>query len=205
MDITVYLLDDDDKFCNYLKSFLIPLGYNVVHFHRAHYFLEHYNINVSACLILDVQLPSMSGLELQELLIKHRLHVPIIFISEQADVVTAVQAMKNGAIDFLIKPINQQKLIEDINTALKIDKAYRDKRNSHSQFQNCIRKLTPREHQVYELMLNCKSIKDISFNLGISTSTVEQHRTSIFYKLGVQSHAELIFVTLNSKINEETY
>ena len=154
-------------------------------------FIPAYKASSSGVLILDVRMPDMSGLELQSKLLVNEIYLPIIFISGHASVPIAVEAMKQGAVEFLTKPFNDQVLLDSIHRAIKQDQVRRLRCQEVGSIRDCLERLTRREKEVLELVVEAKSSKVIAVELGISYKTVELHRSRIIEKMQVASTLEL--------------
>lgn len=191
-DATVFVVDDDDAMSKSVRWLLESVGLRVQTFSSAKKFLEDYDLKEPGCLVLDVRMPGMSGLELQEQLSKREIYLPIIFITGHGDVPMAVKAMKAHAFDFLTKPFNDQTLLDTINQAIKTDVTRRKEYAEFSSIAECIVKLTPRELQVMDLVVEGRLNKVIASELKISPKTVELHRAKIMEKMGVDSVAYLV-------------
>jgi two-component system response regulator FixJ len=201
----VYIIDDDQAMVESLSWIIESIGLKVKTYLRAQEFLNEYEPQQHACLLLDVRMPGMSGPELQMRLTEWGIPtLPIIFISGHGDVPLAVRVMKAGAIDFLTKPFNDQVLLESINKALRTDKANREKRQESAQARAKFALLSPREAQVLQGIVAGKPNKVISAELRISLKTVEAHRASVMKKMGVKSVPELVKLVLTNRIEEET-
>ncbi|MBU0656638.1 MAG: response regulator [Gammaproteobacteria bacterium] len=191
-DPTVFVIDDDPAVRSGLRFLLESVRMNVQTFASAEQFLQTYNIHMIGCAILDIRMPGMSGLQLQQKLIRQPHCLPIIFITGHGDVPLAVRAMQNGAIHFLEKPLDDQLLLDVINTALEQDKANQQKRLKLITVQARISNLTEREHQVYKLVVERIPSKQIADMLNISLKTVEYHRARMMEKMHAESILDLL-------------
>lgn len=189
---TVYVVDDDKAMCESLRWLIESVNMPVETFISAHDFLEHYDASSHGCLVLDMRMPTMSGFELQEELSNNAIKVPIIFITGYGDIPMAVRAMKNGAIDFITKPFNDQELLDSINKAIKKDAERFACDGELNHLQGIINKLTPRELEVAKLIVSGNSNKLIAKILQISPKTVEVHRAKVMTKTGMSSLADLV-------------
>lgn len=185
---TVYIVDDDPITCKMLKQLLTSVHLPCRVFNSALDFLEHYQPTWMGCLLLDVRLPKMSGLELQDKLNKLHNPLPIIFMTAFGDIQSAVQAMKAGAFDFLSKPVNHHYLLEQIHAAL----SGHEKRENTHLFLTGYTKLTGRELEVLKCILKGQLNKQIAAELNISISTVEMHRSNLMQKLHAKTIVDLI-------------
>ena len=188
----IYVIDDDAEVADSLKWLLTSMNYQVDTYCTPEEFLTSYKNTTKACLILDVRMPGMSGLQLQEALIERNIYIPIIFMSGHADVPMAVKAMKFGAVDFLTKPINDNQLLEVVNRAIRRLDATLEIENDKKQYLTLIDSLTPREREVMDLMVQGKLSKQIAYDLSISTNTVEIHRAKVLKKMQAKSLAQLV-------------
>jgi len=191
-EATVFVVDDDTSVRTALKRLVESLGFKVKTFDSAQAFLECGPHNGPACLILDVRMPGMSGMELQKQLIHTGIGIPIIFITGHGSIPMSVKAMKAGAVDFIEKPFDDQKLIDAINTALKEDEKFRIEQAQIKDVQCRIDSLTSREHEVFSLVVTGLLNKQIAFDLGMSEKTVKVHRARIMQKMKAESLADLI-------------
>jgi FixJ family two-component response regulator len=197
---TVFVVDDDERMRRSLRWLINSVNLRVATFASARAFLAAYRPSMSGCLILDVRMPEMSGLELMEQLRQRGVALPIIFLSAHGDVPMAVRAMKSGAIDFLQKPFNSQEFLDRINLALKLDAAARAKLASSDRLLQGVAKLSVREREILELALSGDSSKSIGQRLGISHKTVEVHRAHIMKKLHVRSFNEVVGKLLGDRV-----
>jgi FixJ family two-component response regulator len=189
---TVFVVDDDTSVRTALKRLIQSLGFKVETFDSAQAFLEHCPYDGPACLILDVRMPGMSGIELQQQLTKAGLGMPIVFITGHGNIPMSVKAMKAGAVDFIEKPFEDQKLIDAVNTAIKINKKFRTEQAEIKDLQRRVDSLTPREHEVFILVVSGMLNKQIAFDLGMSEKTVKVHRARVMDKMEAKSLADLV-------------
>lgn len=175
-------------------------GVKMEGFHSAASFLDSLRPGSGGCIILDMKMPDMSGFELQEKLIARGFRIPIIFLTTYADVPTIVRAMKYGAYDFLLKPVDMKLLFEQAVFALEMCEQQRNCEKQKEALRTRLRTLTEREHDILSLALSGKSNKEISMVLGISHRTVETHRSHILVKIGVNNLLELahIFIEIEN-------
>lgn len=190
-DAMLFVVDDDDAMRRSLAYLFDSAGWRVAPFASAHDFLDRYDGHVPGCLVLDVRMPLMSGLELQQKLKERGVHLPIIFLTGHGDLPMAVQAMKTGACDFLEKPCKDQVLLDAVTRA--VQRSIEDCRISTQSraAQSALAALTAREREVAERMAVGKPSKIIARELGISDKTVQVHRHNAMEKLGVHSAAEI--------------
>lgn len=188
----VYIVDDDDGMRRALTVLMGTIGYHAIPFARPREFLEKYDPAQPGCLVLDVRMPEMSGLEVQQHLNRTGSMLPVILITGHGDIPMAVQAMKDGAYDFLQKPFRDQDLIDRINGALKQDAENRATLEKHADLKRRYESLTPREREVMALVVDGKANKVIAIDLGLSERTVEIHRANVMDKMGARSVAHLV-------------
>jgi FixJ family two-component response regulator len=189
---TIYIVDDDDGMRRALTGLMTTVGYHPVPFARPSEFLAQFDPKQPGCLVLDVRMPEMSGLEVQQQLNRTGTLVPVILITGHGDIPMAVQAMKDGAFDFLQKPFRDQELLDRINAALKQDAENRAAVERHADLKARAESLTPREREVMALVVDGKANKVIAIDLGLSERTVEIHRANVMEKMGARSVAHLV-------------
>jgi FixJ family two-component response regulator len=175
-----------------LTVLITTIGYQPVAFAKPSEFLAKYDPSQPSCLVLDVRMPEMSGLEVQQHLNKAGSMLPVILVSGHGDIPMAVQAMKDGAHDFLQKPFRDQELIDRINAALKLDAQNRESVDRLADLTSRQASLTPREREVLALVVDGKANKVIAIDLGLSERTVEIHRANVMEKMGARSVAHLV-------------
>ena len=191
----VHIVDDDTSFRTALERRLKLAGYCVATYASALELLDRLPDNdAPGCILLDVRIPGMSGPELQRRLNELRSTLPIVFLTGHADTATTVQAIKAGAEDFLTKPIASEQLIEAINRAIARHDLARSERTRHDALSGLLAKLTPRERQVFDLIVRGKINKQIAYELGTTERTVKAHRHQVMEKMQVQSLAELVSI-----------
>jgi two-component system response regulator FixJ len=193
-DQNIFIVDDDETLRGSLRWLLESLKLNVHTYASAREFLLSYDPAQPGCLLLDVRMPEISGLQLQDILKERGIRIPIIIITGHADVSMAVRAMKAGALDFIEKPFNDQDLLENVQQALEIDTRQRREEDQQRIASEHLASLTSREREVLEKVLYGKPNKRIAAELGISTKTVEAHRSKVMEKIGVNSPLELASV-----------
>jgi len=198
-DAVLFVVDDDDAMRRSLAYLFDSAGWRVASFESAHDFLDRYDGHVPGCLVLDVRMPLMSGLELQQTLKDHGVHLPIIFLTGHGDLAMAVRAMKTGACDFIEKPCKDQVLLDAVTRA--VQRSIEECRISTQTrtAQTALATLTARERQVAELMAAGKPNKIIARELAISDKTVQVHRHNTMEKLGVHSAAEIAHLLMAAK------
>ncbi len=189
----VYVVDDDPSMRKGVMRLLKSLGMNAASFESAEDFLAaEIDAAGPSCLILDIRMPGLTGMELQDELVKRDYCMPIIFITGHGDIPMSVQAMKKGAVDFLKKPFDEKDLMEAIETALAKDAAGRAGLAESQQAAELVGKLTEREHEIFSHVISGRLNKQIADALDISEKTVKAHRGSVTEKLGLQSVADLV-------------
>jgi FixJ family two-component response regulator len=191
-EATVVLVDDDRDVREALKWLIESVDLRVETFSSATEFLESFDPTTQGCLILDVRMPGISGLELQENLAAHQCGLPVIIISGHADVPMCVRAFEAGAFAFLEKPVNQQNLLEQVQKAIELDKKNRNEIMPLDDIKSRISLLTPREQEVMDLLVTGNSMKQIASKLQISLPTCSKHRTKVLDKLGVDNDVQLV-------------
>jgi RNA polymerase sigma factor (sigma-70 family) len=159
-------------------------------------FLAHYEPGRPGCLVLDVRMPGMSGLELQEYLASRSIRIPAVIITGHGDVPMAVRAMKAGAVDFIEKPFNDEALLDAIRRAMAFEERQRSEQSEHREIQQRLEHLTPREREVMEMVTEGRSNKEIANTLGVSAKTIEAHRARVMEKMRAGSLAELVRMVL---------
>ncbi len=194
--ITVFVVDDDLAVRDSLALLVHSVGLQVETFAGARDFLDTYRPDRRGCLITDIRMPGMSGLELQEQLCADGHHIPIIVLTGFGDVPTAVRALKAGAVDFLEKPFNPQALLDLVQQAIVRDAEIRAQAAHQARLAERMALLTPREQEVMELVVAGKANKVIAIDLSISDRTVELHRARIMKKMQARSLAELVRMVL---------
>ncbi len=190
---TVFIVDDDSAIRVAMQALLESVDLRHEILPSADEFLEKYGSgNEAGCLVLDIRMPGLGGLELQDELIKRGNSIPIIFITGHGDVPMAVEAMQKGAVDFIQKPFRDQELLDRIHLALRTDEERRAEARRTEEIRSLIDKLTQREREVFELVVTGKPNKVIAFELGVSQRTVEIHRARVMEKMQARSLADLV-------------
>lgn len=193
---TVFIVDDDEGVRDGLGLLLETVGQSCQSFSDALEFLDHYNPEMGGCLVLDIRMPRMTGLDLQKLINQKGWTIPIIFITGHGDIPMAVEAMRRGALDFIRKPFREQKLLDRINEALNVDADKRRELMSSNAVRGRIATMTEREREVFDLVAQGEMNKVIGASLGISERTVEVHRAQVMKKLDVKTLAQLVRIQL---------
>jgi FixJ family two-component response regulator len=194
-DAIVFVVDDDSSIRAAIKSLVSLVGLRVETFGSAQEFLRNERPDGPGCVVLDVELPGLSGLDLQGELAAHGIKLPIIFITGYGDIPMSVRAMKAGAMEFLTKPFRDQDLLEAIQQALERDRAARQHSREIAKLRERFEGLTSREREVMSLVVAGWLNKQIGFELGISEITVKIHRGRVMNKMGAQSLADLVRMT----------
>ena len=200
---TVFVVDDDPSVLKALGRLVRSAGLEVELFASPEDFLNRYDQNVPGCLILDVAMPNITGLEMHQTLIEKGSELPVIFLTGHGDIPMSVRAIKQGAIDFFTKPLNDNELISAIQNAQKKDELARNARAQLNELQQRLASLTPRELEVLSHVVSGKRNKQIADDLGIVEKTIKVHRSNIMEKLKVQSLADL--VKLSEKLGVNSY
>ncbi|MEQ8691531.1 MAG: response regulator [Pseudomonadales bacterium] len=196
---TVFVVDDDEGIRDGLRVLLATIKQPCETFASAAEFLASYDPQQAGCLLLDIRMPQMSGLELQQELNKRGSNLPIIFITGHGDIPMAVEAMRNGALDFVRKPFREHDLLDRINEALTLELTKRKWSIEHDELLARLSSLSEREKAVFERVADGEMNKVIGFDLGISERTVEVHRANVMKKLNVRTLAELIRVKITAE------
>jgi len=193
---TVFIVDDDTRVLQALARLLKSHGFQVRTFHSAKHFLEEHDPYIPGCLILDVAMPELTGLQLQDTLAKCAQRRMIIFLSGHGDIPVATRAMRAGAVHFLTKPVNDKVLLSAVNEALERDRLARISSAAKLSSQKRFATLTPREREVMEHVVDGRLNKEIASDLGTVEKTVKVHRGRVMSKMGARSLAELVRIAL---------
>jgi FixJ family two-component response regulator len=191
-DAIVFVVDDDEPMRKSLQNLIGSVGLRVEAFASAPEFLRSKLTDVPGCLVLDVRLPGLSGLDLQKRMVEAGIEIPIIFITGHGDIPMTVRAMKAGAVEFLTKPFRDQDLLDAIQQALDRDRAARKQRAQINELHSRLNSLTPREREVMGLVVAGLLNKQIAGELGTSETTIKIHRHQVMEKMGAGSLAELV-------------
>ena len=194
----VFVVDDNLSMRRWLANLLRSVGFRVETFTTAQEYLEGPPVDAAGCLVLDVRLPGMSGLDLQREMARSREPRPIVFITGHGDVPMAVQAMKGGAVEFLTKPFREQDLLDAIRRAIDLDHHMRGARATRADLQSRFESLSPREREVFERVVAGLPNKQIAAELGLSEATVKVHRGQVMEKMRASSVPDL--VTMSAKL-----
>lgn len=197
---TVFIVDDDEGVREGLELLLLTIDQECQSYSSAIEFLEKYDPNASGCLVLDIRMPRMTGLDLQEELKKRGSALPVIFITGHGDIPMAVEAMRRGALDFIRKPFRELDLLDRINEALESNASSQSQTLNNRKVLDKIDSLTARESEVFERVVAGQMNKVIGFDLGISERTVEVHRSQVMKKMGVRTLSQLVRTKIESEL-----
>jgi two-component system response regulator FixJ len=198
---TVFVVDDDPAALESLRWMLEQADLCVKAFHSAREFLDSYRPEEAGCLVLDVRMPEMDGLALQHTLRERRIRLPIIFITAYGDVPTCARAFRGGATDVLEKPVNDKVLLDHIERLMAQD-AERRRDGANNSYHDRLSLLTRTEAEVLDALIQGKSIKEIAAARKVSVQTIWRHQVNIFYKIGVESHVELVRVATQWQLQQ---
>jgi FixJ family two-component response regulator len=188
----VFVVDDDASVRRAIKRLVGSIGLKVEVFGSAHEFLSSKRPEAPSCLVLDIRLPGISGLDFQRTLADANIHIPIIFITAHGDIPMTVRAMKAGAVEFLAKPFRDQDLLDAIHVALELDRTRRQQESEIAILRKRLESLTPREREVLPLVVSGLLNKQIAGEIGTSENTVKVHRSQLMRKMGADSLADLV-------------
>lgn len=191
-DMTVFIVDDDEAVRDSLADLMDLINLRVETYASALDFLASYMAPSPGCLVLDIRMPGLSGLDLQAELVKRNVMLPIVFITGHGDIQMAVQAMRAGAQDFIQKPFREQELLDSINLAMETGNRDRKALQVGQSVKQNIQRLTAREREVMDMIIEGKANKVIAIDMGLSQRTVEVHRANVMHKLKVRSLADLV-------------
>ena len=196
---TIFIVDDDPAMRESLSWLLETIGHPVKTFENAQEFLDNFDSQAPGCLVLDVRLPGMSGLQLQQKMKNDNVNLPVIIISGHGDVPMAVKAMQQGALEFHEKPFRDQELLDSIQDALEVDATNRSKNAESAEIQSRVNTLTPREKEIMDLLIRGNPNREVASQCSISVKTVEVHRARIMDKMKANSFPKLIHMVLELK------
>jgi FixJ family two-component response regulator len=188
----IYVIDDDRSVRDALSSLFRSVGYKVQLFESTSEFIQAKRLDANSCLVLDIRLPGVSGLDLQSHLNREQIQIPIIFMTGHGDIPMSVRAMKAGAIDFLAKPFRDQDMLDAVTAALETDRKRRDADQSVAAVRSAFETLTPREREIMQFVTSGLMNKQVAGKLGLSEITVKIHRANVMKKMACQSLADLV-------------
>ena len=188
----VFVVDDDASMRDAISRLLNAVGLTVQTFASARAFLNRRLPEVPGCLVLDVRLPGLSGLDLQREMVERGIHMPVVFITGHGDIPMSVQAMKAGAVEFLTKPFRDQDLLDAVRSGIQLDRKAREERAELAELRDCVRQLTQREQGVMSLVVSGLLNKQIALQLGTSEKTIKIHRGQVMRKMRANSLADLV-------------
>lgn len=200
----VFVVDDEPTVCVSVSRLVRSVGFDVLTFNTAGEFLRANRPDVPGCLVLDVRLPELSGLDLQQELAKSNIDLPVIFVTGHADIPMSVRAMKAGAVEFLTKPFREQDLLEAIQHAIHGHQLLRQQRSEVTELQGRYAVLTPREREVFPLVTAGMLNKQIAGQLGASEKTVKIHRGQVMRKMQAKSLADLVRISQKLGLTGQT-
>ena len=200
----VFIVDDDDSVRKSLARLITSVGLKVETFSSANAFLKRDSYDGIACLVLDIRMPGLSGLDLQTELAKAERSLSIVFISGHGSITMSVQAIKAGAVDFLEKPFEEQDLLDAVHLAIQKDRAAKEKLAELREIQERVESLTPREREVFALVVTGMLNKQIAFEMGISEKTIKVHRARVMQKMQAESLADLVRLAEKARVKPVT-
>lgn len=200
MEQFVFIIDDEEPIRDSLEMLISSMGLKVKSYDSAITFLDEFDATQKGCLILDIRMPMMSGLDLQDELIKRNAMIPVIFISGHGDIPMAVKAVKKGAQDFIAKPFKDQELLDSVQRALRENAEVQEKLVARKEIGDRMDSLSDRERQVMDLMVEGVANKVIAIDLDISQRTVEVHRANVMEKMAAASLAQLVKMVASLEI-----
>jgi len=201
---TIHVVDDDESFRRAVTRLLQAAGFAVQGYASAGEFLVARIGERPGCVLLDVAMPGLGGLDLQAALAKQDAPLPVVFITGHGDIPMSVRAMKSGAVDFLTKPVKRETLLRAVEAALARDAERRMVQEKSRRYRECFESLTPREREVFELVTAGKLNKQIAAEMGTAERTVKAHRANIMEKMQVQSLAELVHIAAQLKLESRS-
>ncbi len=197
----VYIIDDDEQVRDAIMLLLDSVGLKFFGFESVHDFLNHFDPSLPGCIVTDVRMPGISGLELQKKLKEHDYHPPLIIITGHGDIPMAVDALQEGAMDFIEKPFNDQRLLDSVHKAIELDAAQRGQACRIAEIRERMETLTRREKQVMTLITQGMRNKNIADELNVIQSTVEAHRAKVMEKMQADSLSDLMRMVLSLELN----
>jgi len=199
-ETTVFIVDDDQQVRDALELLMESVGLNVATFESAQVFLDAFDPDIPGCVITDIRMPGISGLELQRKLKEQKLHPPVIIITGHGDIPMAVDAMQEGALDFIEKPFNDQRLLDSVHRAIEQDAGQRGQATQIAEIRERMNTLTKRETEVMNLITQGKRNKTIADELHVSQSTVEAHRAKVMEKMQANTLSDLMRMVLSLEL-----
>ena len=196
----IFIIDDDEQVRNALILLMESVGLAIESYASAQDFLNNFDVAKAGCIILDVRMPGMSGLDLQARLTAEKIHPPIIIITGHGDVPMAVRAVTAGAVDFIEKPFNNQSMLDSVHKAIEVDAVQRGESSRLQDIETHYNTLTPREKEVLQSVIEGKRNKVIAYDLNISQSTVEAHRSKVMDKMSATSLSDLMRMAISLKL-----
>lgn len=190
--VVVYIIDDDESVREGVADLLRSIGHTVRSFRSAQEFLDSDRDDLPGCIVLDVRLPGPSGLEFQRTLIKSDIPLPVVFVSGHGDIAMSVRAMKSGAVEFLTKPLHEQQLLDAVQAGIERDRARRRQAKAVGELQQRFHSLTPREREIFTLIVAGRRNKQIAAELDLSEMTIKVHRSQITRKMAASSVVDLV-------------
>ena len=200
----VFIVDDDDSVRKSLARLIKSVGLKVETFSSANDFLKRDSYDGPSCLVLDIRMPGLSGLDLQAELAGAQRTLSIVFISGHGNITMSVQAIKAGAVDFLEKPFEEQDLLDAVHLAIQKDRAAKQKLADLSKIQERVESLTPREREVFAFVVTGMLNKQIAFEMGISEKTIKVHRARVMQKMQAESLADLVRLAEKARVKPVT-
>jgi len=197
---SVFIIDDEEPIRSALTLLMESVGLKAESFASAQEYLEQFDASKSGCIILDVRMPRISGLDLQARLTAEKIHPPIIIITGHGDVPMAVRAVTAGAVDFIEKPFNNQSMLDSVHRAIELDAVQRGESSRLQDIEAHYNSLTPREKEVLQYVIEGKRNKVIAFDMNISQSTVEAHRSKVMEKMTANTLSDLMRMALSLKL-----
>lgn len=196
----IFIIDDDEQVRNALILLMESVGLIVESYASAQGYLDSFDVAKAGCIILDVRMPGMSGLDLQARLSAEKIHPPIIIITGHGDVPMAVRAVSAGAVDFIEKPFNNQSMLDSVHKAIEVDAIQRGASSRLQDIETHYNTLTPREKEVLQSVIEGKRNKVIAYDMNISQSTVEAHRSKVMDKMSATSLSDLMRMAISLKL-----